>query len=95
MRLDAARILSRLMRRADFATLGDDGSLLVVFAETALRDAQVIAKRLSSVMKHTMHGPKRESRVDPRVTLATLQSQDSARSILARLHDQDTRRAAS
>ena len=93
--LDAARILSRLMRRADFATLGDDGSLTVVFAETALRDAQLIAKRLSSVMKHTMHGAKRDSRFDPHVTVATLQPQDSARSILARLYDQDTRRAAS
>ena len=95
VQLDAARILSRLMRRADFATLGDDGSLIVVFAETSLRDAQVIAKRLSSVMKHTMHGPKRDSRIDPRITLATLQPQDSARSILARLHDQETRRVAS
>ena len=51
--------------------------------------------RVGGIWKHTMHGPKRESRVDPRVTLATLQPQDSARSILARLHDQDTRRAAS
>jgi hypothetical protein len=93
--LDAARILSRLMRRADFATLGDDGSLIVVFAETALRDAQVIAKRLSSVMKHTMHGPKRDTRIDPHVALATLQTSDSARSILARLYEQQTRRAAS
>jgi hypothetical protein len=93
--LDAARILGRLMRRADFATLGDDGSLIVVFAETALRDAQLIAKRLSSVMKHTMHGPKRDSRTDPHVTVATLQPQDSARSILARLCDQRARRVAS
>jgi hypothetical protein len=93
--LDAARILGRLMRRADFATLGDDGSLIVVFAETALRDAQVIAKRLSSVMKHTMYGPKRDSRIDPHATLATLQPQDSARSILARLYDHETRRVAS
>jgi GGDEF domain-containing protein len=93
--LDAARILGRLMRRADFATLGDDGSLIVVFAETALRDAQVIAKRLSSVMKHTTYGPKRDSRIDPRATLATLQPQDSARSILARLYDQETHRVAS
>jgi hypothetical protein len=93
-RLDAARILGRLMRRADFATLGEDGSLIVVFAETALRDAQVIAKRLSSVMKHTISSPKRNSRIDPRATLATLQPQDSARSILARLYDQETRRGA-
>jgi hypothetical protein len=79
----------------DFATLLDDGSLIVVFAETDLRDAQAIAKRLSSVMKHTMHGPKRDSRIDPQVTLATLLPSDSARSILARLYEQEARRAAS
>jgi hypothetical protein len=95
VRLDAARILGRLMRRMDFATLRDDGSLIVVFAETSLREAQTIAKRLSSVMKHTMHGPKRDSRIEPHVTLATLLPSDSAQSILARLYDQNARRAAS
>jgi GGDEF domain-containing protein len=95
VRLDAARILSRLMRRMDYATLHDDGSLLVVFAETELREAQLIAKRLSSVMKHTLHGPKRDSRIEPNVTLTTLKPSDSARSILARLTEQDARRAAS
>jgi hypothetical protein len=95
VRLDAARILSRLMRRMDFATLADDGSLIVVFAETGLREAHMTTKRLSSVMKHTTHGPKRDSRTDPRVTLATLQPSDSARSILASLHDQAARRVAS
>jgi GGDEF domain-containing protein len=95
VQLDAARILSRLMRRMDFATLEADGSLIMVFAETSLRDAQAIAKRLSSVMKHTMHGGKRDSRLDPRVALTTLQASDSARSILARLSDHDAQRAAS
>jgi hypothetical protein len=95
VRLDAARILGRLMRRMDFATLRDDGSLIVVFAETSLREAQMITKRLSSVMKHTMHGPKRDSRIEPHVTLASLLPSDSAQSILARLYDQNPRRAAS
>jgi hypothetical protein len=45
-------------------------------------------------MKHTIYSPKRNSRIDPRATLATLQPQDSARSILARLYDQETRRGA-
>lgn len=95
IQLDAARIVRRLMRRMDFATLLDDGSLVVVFAETTLREAQSIAKRLSSVMKHTMHGGRRDSRIDPQVTLATLQPKDSARSLLGRLYDQDARRAVS
>jgi len=95
VRLDAARILSRSMRRMDFATLGDDGSLIAVFPETELRNAQLIARRLSGVMKYTMHGPKRDSRIEPRVTLATLLPTDSANSIIARLYGHDARRAAS
>src|SRR5688572_1760975 len=35
--LDAARILSRLMRRMDFASLQADGSIIAAFAETDLR----------------------------------------------------------
>jgi GGDEF domain-containing protein len=95
VKLDAARIVSRLMRRMDFATLHDDGSLIIVFVEASLRVSQTIAKRLSSVMKHTLHGAKRDSRVDPHVKLTALQPEDSARSILARLYQQDARRAAS
>jgi hypothetical protein len=92
---DAARILSRLMRQMDFGTLQADGSIVVVFAEADLRNAHMIAKRLSSVMKHTMHGPKRDARNDPHVTLATLLPSDTAKSILARLHDDVARRVAS
>ncbi|NVN86261.1 MAG: GGDEF domain-containing protein [Rhodopseudomonas sp.] len=93
--LDAARIISRLMRRMDFGVLQDDGTVLVVFAETDLRSAQAIARRLSSVMKQTSHGARREQRIDPEVTLATLLPTDSARSVLARLLEHDARRAAS
>jgi hypothetical protein len=92
---DAARILGRLMRRMDFATLHEDGSLIVIFAETDLRNAHLIARRLSSVMKHTMHGPRRDARNDPHVTVATLLPNDSARSLMARLQDNLAQRAAS
>ena len=90
---DGARIISRLMRRMDFGTAQGDGSVIVVFAETELRDAHMVARRLSSVMRHTSHG-KRDARAEPVVTLATLLPNDSARSLLARLYDQ-ARRAAS
>lgn len=93
VQLDGARIASRLMRRMDFGVVQDDGSIVVVFAETDLRSAHMIARRLSSVMKHTMHA-KRETRVEPDVTVATLQPTDTALSILNRLH-QDARRVAS
>jgi len=86
MRLDAARILSRLMRRMDFATLDDTGTIYVVFAETDLRNAHAIARRLASVLKHTMHSTKRDQRLDPQVTVAALMPGDTASAILGRLH---------
>jgi hypothetical protein len=91
--LDGARILSRLMRQMDFGTAEEDGSVIVVFPETDLRTAHMIARRLSSVMRHTAYG-KRDARSEPAVTLATLLPTDSAKSLLARLHE-DTHRAAS
>jgi hypothetical protein len=91
--LDGARILSRLMRQMDFGAARDDGSVIVVFAETDLRTAHMIARRLSSVMRHTSHG-KRDTRSEPVVTLATMLPSDSAKSLLARLYD-EARRVAS
>ena len=91
--LDGARILSRLMRQMDFGALQEDNSVIVVFAETDLRTAHMIARRLSSVMRHTSDG-KRDARSEPVVTLATLLPSDSAKSLLARLHD-EAHRAAS
>ena len=90
---DGARILSRLMRQMDFGAAQHDGSVIAVFAETDLRTAHAIARRLCSVMRHTAHG-KRDSRSEPIVTLATLKSSDTAQSLLARLYD-EARRAAS
>jgi hypothetical protein len=91
--LDGARILSRLMRQMDFGAIQQDGSVIVAFADTDLRTAHMIARRLSSVMRHTSHG-KRDARSEPVVTVATMLPTDSAKSLLARLHDQ-ARRAAS
>ncbi len=91
--LDGARIIGRLMRQMDFGALQDDGSIIVAFAETDLRNAHMIARRLSSVMKHTIRA-KRQSRVEPDVTVATLLASDSAKSILARLTDEACRAAS-
>ena len=90
---DGARIISRLMRQMDFGVARDDGAIIVVFAATELRDAHMIARRLSSVMRHTSHG-KRDTRAEPAVTVAALLPNDSAKSLLARLDD-EARRAAS
>src|ERR1700716_3043377 len=91
--LDGARIISRLMRQMDFGALQQDGSVIVVFAETDLRTAHMIARRLCSVMRHTSHG-KRDTRSEPVVTLAAMLPSDSAKSLLARLYD-EARRVAS
>jgi hypothetical protein len=90
---DGARIIGRLMRQMDFGAVFDDGSVIVAFAETDLKNAYAIARRLSSVMRHTSHG-KRDARAEPAVSIATLQPNDSAKSLLARL-DEEARRAAS
>lgn len=89
---DGARIISRLMRQMDFGALGKDGSVIVAFAATDLATAHMIARRLSSVMRHTSHG-RRDTRSEPAVTVATLLPSDSAKTLLARLYD-EARRAA-
>jgi hypothetical protein len=91
--LDGARIIGRLMRQMDFGAVQEDGSIIVAFAETDLRNAHMIARRLCSVMKHTVHA-KRGHRIEPDVTVATLLQTDSANALLARLTN-DARRAAS
>jgi hypothetical protein len=91
--LDGARILSRLMRQMDFGTLQEDGSAVVAFAEVDLRTSHGIARRLSSVMRHTSDG-KRDARSEPVVTIATLLPSDSVETLWARLYE-PVRRAAS
>lgn len=91
---DAARILSRLIRRMDFATMHDDGTMTAVFIDAGIRSANTIAKRLSSVMKYTMHSARRGSHIDPHVYVETLAANDTAASLLARLAS-ETKRAAS
>ncbi|RTL54631.1 MAG: GGDEF domain-containing protein [Bradyrhizobiaceae bacterium] len=92
--LDAARILSRLMRRMDFATLRDDDSIIVAFAETNLQNVRMIARRLASILRQTVISEKKDSKLDPDVTVATVLPNDSAASVLQRL-ETTSQRAAS
>ncbi len=82
---DGGRIISRLMRQMDFGAVFDDGSVVVAFAETDLKTAHMIARRLSSVMRHTSHG-KRDVRAEPVVTVATLEPRDSAQRVAGATH---------
>jgi|SRR5579871_1342029 len=91
--LDGARIISRLMRQMDFGAVRRDGSVIVVFADTDLRSAHAIARRLSAVMRHTSSG-RRGANSEPLVTVASLLPSDSPASLLARLYE-GAQRAAS
>lgn len=82
--LDAARLVSRLARNVDFACREADGSILAVFTETDLRAAHVIARRIASVLKHTMLTADR-TQISPAITLATLKSTDTIDTLIARV----------
>ncbi len=84
--LDAARLFSRLVRNIDFACQDEDGSILAAFTETDLRSAHVVARRIASVLKHTMLSPDldREA-IRPTVTLATLKPSDNLSTLVARV----------
>lgn len=83
--MDAARLVSRLVRGGDFGCRNDDGSILVTFAETDLREAQAVARRLASVLKHTMLSAGQGQPATPRVTLAARKSSDDVASLLTRV----------
>jgi GGDEF domain-containing protein len=89
--MDAARLVSRLVRSVDFACRASDGSILLVFSETALQSAHIVARRIASVLRHIMlvcEGPDgRAVRVDPTITLAVLKGTDTVESLLARVSE--------
>jgi GGDEF domain-containing protein len=89
--MDAARLVSRLVRSADFACRAGDGSILLAFSETALRSAHVVARRIANVLRHTMLSAEgddgRPVRVDPTITLAALKTNDTVESLLARVSE--------
>jgi hypothetical protein len=87
--LDAARLVSRLMREVDFACREADHSIFAVFTETDLRAAHVIARRIASVLRHTMLAPDlKRSPMETVVTLATLKPTDNVNSLIARVMDE-------
>lgn len=84
--LDAARLLSRLMRQVDFACREADNSIFAVFTDTDLRAAHVVARRLASILKNTTMAPDRKrGGIDAALTLATLRPNDSVDSLIARV----------
>jgi GGDEF domain-containing protein len=84
--VDAARLFSRLVRDVDFACREHDGAILAAFTETDLRNAHVVARRIASVLKHTMLSADHDRRtIRPTVTLATLKADDNLSTLVARV----------
>jgi hypothetical protein len=85
--LEAARLVSKLMRQVDFACQEADRSIFTVFTETDLRAAHVVTRRIASVLKNAMLTTERKSggSVEPAVTLATLKPSDNLESLVARV----------
>jgi hypothetical protein len=82
---DAARLVSRLVRQVDFGCREQDGSVLIVFTETDLPHAHVIARRIAGALKDTMLQLNRQQPLAPAVTLAMLKASDTVPSLLARV----------
>jgi GGDEF domain-containing protein len=84
--VDAARLFSRLVRNIDFAYREQDGSILAAFTKTDLRSAHLLARRIASVLRHTMLSPDRDRRaIKPTITLAALKPTDDLSTLVARL----------
>jgi len=93
--LDAARIVARLVRAADFGCRDRDGTILVTFTETDQRAAHVVARRIASVLKHTTLAAGHDRReLDPTVTIVAFKSPDTAQTLLARVSRPDCAVAA-
>jgi GGDEF domain-containing protein len=80
--LDGARRLTRLTRTIDFACRDDDGSILVAFTQTNLREAHGVARRIAADLKNAMTA---KEALTANVTLATLKSGDTLDSLMQRV----------
>ena len=84
--MDAARVVSRLVRQIDFACRLEDGSILTVFTGTDLRAAHVVARRLASALRRGMlRAESQEAPSGPNVTLATLKPDDTVITLMSRV----------
>jgi GGDEF domain-containing protein len=83
--LDVARQVTRLIRNIDFASREDDGVIIVVFTQTDLQGAHVVARRIAGALK-TMLAPSRPQQdITANVTLATLKAGDTIDSLVSRV----------
>jgi hypothetical protein len=85
-RIDAARLVGRVIRPGDFAAQDVDGTITVVMADAALHQCHVAARRIASVIRSTLMCEHDGGvAVDAEVTIAALRPTDSPHSLLARV----------
>ncbi|HET9413042.1 MAG TPA: GGDEF domain-containing protein, partial [Pseudolabrys sp.] len=83
--LDAARLMSRLIRNIDFATRDEEGAILVAFTQTDLRNTHVIVRRIATSLKRMILTPQGEEPPAANVTLATLKAGDTLDTLTMRV----------
>jgi len=85
--LDGARLVTRLVRNIDFATREDDGGILIVFTQTDLQSAHVVARRIAGALRNTLVPARPQEKISANVTLATLKAGDTLDSLMMRMMD--------
>ena len=86
--IDAARLVSRLIRPGDFAAQHVDGTITVVMAGAVLHHCHVAARRIASVIRSTLMCEHDGGvPVEATVTIAALRPTDSPHSLLARVSE--------
>src|SRR6476620_1686235 len=83
--LDAARLMSRLIRNIDFAMRDEEGAILVAFTQTDLRSTHVTVRRLATSLKRMILAPQGEEPPAANVTLATLKAGDTLDTLMMRV----------
>jgi hypothetical protein len=83
--LDAARLMSRLIRNIDFATRDGEGAILVAFTQTDLRNTHVTVRRIATSLKRMILAPQGEEPPAANVTLATLKAGDTLDTLMIRV----------
>jgi len=84
--VDAARLLTRLIRSIDFAAREDDGGILIAFPQTNLRSAHVVVRRTAATLRNAMQASQPvRNRIAVNVTLATLKANDTLDSLMRRV----------
>jgi len=85
---DIARQASRIRRSLDFVSLAPDGSILLALPNTKIKQAHVAAKRFANAFKETViTAGTPEGKAETNIALATLQPDDTADTLLARVFE--------